>query len=121
MHSINSFLQFYRVGNIERWRYSSSLIIIASRRSKYMHIISIKIIMCSSKIQAINIILNKGKLLRYSVVWRIQKDNRITLMGCLLPLHMMIFIDIICMFLLLLLAIIMREELYLHLSMFPTR
>ena len=46
---------------------------------------------------------------------------RIMLMGCILPLHMMILIDIICMFLLLLLAIIMREELYLHLSMFPTR
>ena len=33
--------------------------------------------------------------------------------------NMMILIDIICMCLLLLLAIIMREELYLHLSMFP--
>ena len=42
-------------------------------------------------------------------------------MGCLLPLHMMILIDIIYMCLLLLLAIIMREELYLHLSMFPIR
>ena len=42
------------------------------------------------------------------------------IVGCLLPLHMMILIDIICMCLLLLLAIIMREELYLHLSMFPT-
>ena len=39
--------------------------------------------------------------------------------GCLLPLHMMILMNIICMCLLLLLAIIMREELYLHLSMFP--
>ena len=46
---------------------------------------------------------------------------RIILMGCLLPLHMMILMNIICMWLLLLLAIIMREELYLHLSMFPTR
>ena len=45
---------------------------------------------------------------------------RIILMGCLLPLHMMILMNIICMWLLLLLAIIMREELYLHLSMFPT-
>ena len=42
-------------------------------------------------------------------------------MGCVLLLHMMILIDIICMCLLLLLAIIMREELYLHLSMFPIR
>ena len=41
--------------------------------------------------------------------------------GLLLPLHMMILIDIICMCLLLLLAIIMREELHLRLSMFPTR
>ena len=41
--------------------------------------------------------------------------------GCLLPLHMVILMNIICMCLLLLLAIIMREELYLHLSMFPTR
>ena len=39
--------------------------------------------------------------------------------GLPLPLHMMIFMNIICMCLLLLLAIIMREELYLHLSMFP--
>jgi hypothetical protein len=39
--------------------------------------------------------------------------------GCLLPLHMMILLNIICMCLLLLLAIIMREELYLHLSTFP--
>ena len=31
-------------------------------------------------------------------------------MGCILPLHMMILMDIICMCLLLLLAIIMREE-----------
>ena len=82
MHSINSFLQFYHVGNIERWRYSSSLIIIASRSSKQMHIISIKIIMCGSKRQPINIILNKCKLLRYSVVWRIQKDNRTIMCGC---------------------------------------
>src|ERR671910_2334096 len=82
MHSINSFLQFYRVGNIERWRYSSSLIIIASRSSKHMHIISIKIIMCNGKRQPINIILNKHKLLRYSVVGRIQKDNRIIMRGC---------------------------------------
>ena len=43
---------------------------------------------------------------------------RITLMG---PLHLMILMNIIRMFLLLLLAIIMREELYLHLSMFPIR
>ena len=47
-----------------------------------MHIISIKIIMCSSKMQPINIILNKGKLLRYSVVGRIQKDNRTIMRGC---------------------------------------
>ena len=33
---------------------------------------------------------------------------RIILMGCLLPLHMMIFMNIICMCMLLLLAIIMR-------------
>ena len=79
MHSINSFLQFYHVGNIERWRYSFSLIIIASRSSKHMHIISIKIIMCYGKMQPINIILNKSKLLRYSVVWRIQKVN---MRGC---------------------------------------
>ena len=46
---------------------------------------------------------------------------RIILMGCLLPLHMIILIDIICMCLPLQLAIIMREELHLHLSMFPTR
>ena len=45
---------------------------------------------------------------------------RIILMGRVLLLHMMILIDIICMCLLLLLAIIMREELYLHLSMFST-
>ena len=82
MHSINSFLQFYRVGNIERWRYSSSLIIIASRSSKHIHIISIKIIMCNGKRQPINIILNKCKLLRYSVVGRIQKDNRTIMCGC---------------------------------------
>ena len=82
MHSISSFLEFYHIGNIERWRYSSSLIIIASRRSKHMHIISIKIIMCSSKTQPINIILNKGKLLRYSVFERIQKDNRTIMCGC---------------------------------------
>ena len=44
---------------------------------------------------------------------------RIILMGCLL--HMIILIDIICICLLLLLAIIMREELHLRLSMFPTR
>ena len=82
MHSINSFLQFYRIGNIERWRYSSSLIIIASRSRKHMHIISVKIIMCRSKRQPINIILNKGKLLRYSVVGTIQKDNRTIMCGC---------------------------------------
>ena len=41
--------------------------------------------------------------------------------GCLLPLHMMILLNIRCMCLLLLLAIIMREELHLPLSMFPTR
>ena len=81
MHSINSFLQFFRVGNIKRRRCSSSLIIIASRSSKHMHIISIKIIMCSSKTQPISIILNKGKLLRYSVVGRIQKDNRTIMRG----------------------------------------
>ena len=46
---------------------------------------------------------------------------RTTLMGYLLPLHMMILMNIICMCLPLLLAIIMREELYLHLSMFPIR
>ena len=39
--------------------------------------------------------------------------------GLHLLLHMMILMNIICMCLLLLLAIIMREELYLHLSMFP--
>ena len=44
---------------------------------------------------------------------------RIILMGCVLLLHMMILIDIICMFFLLLLAIVMREELHLRLSMFP--
>ena len=82
MHSINSFLQFYHVGNIERWRYSSSLIIIASRIRKHMHIIFIKIIMCNGKRQPINVILNKGKLLRYSVVGRIQKDNRTIMRGC---------------------------------------
>ena len=82
MHSINSFLQFYRIGNIERWRYSSSLIIIASRSSKHMHIMFIKIIMCNSKTQPINVILNKGKLLRYSVVGRIQKYNRTIMRGC---------------------------------------
>ena len=82
MHSINSFLQFYHIGNIERWRYSSSLIIIASRSSKHMHIISIKIIMCSSKTQPINIILNKCKILRYSVVGRNQKDNRTIMCVC---------------------------------------
>ena len=43
-----------------------------------------------------------------------------TLVGCVLLLHMIILIDIICMCLLLLLAIIMREELYIHLFMFPT-
>ena len=42
-------------------------------------------------------------------------------MGCVLPLHMMILIDIICMCLLLLLAIIMIEELHFRLFMFPTR
>ena len=47
-----------------------------------MHIISIKIIMCNSKKQPINIILNKGKLLRYSVVGRIQKENRTIMCGC---------------------------------------
>ena len=82
MHSISSFLQFYRVGKIERWRCSSSLIIIASRGSKHMHIISIKIIMCNGKMQPINIILNKSKLLRYSVVGRIKKDNRTIMRGC---------------------------------------
>ena len=46
---------------------------------------------------------------------------RITLMGCLLPLHIMILMNIICMCLLLLLAIIMREELHPRLSMIPTR
>ena len=82
MHSINSFLQFYHVGNLERQRCSSSLIIIASRSSKHMHIIFIKIIMCNGKRQPINIILNKGKLLRYSVVGRIQKYNRTIMRGC---------------------------------------
>src|ERR687897_3496998 len=82
MHSINNFLQFYRVGNIERLRYSSSLTIIASRSSKHMHIIFIKIIMCNGKRQPINVILNKCKLLGYSVVWRVQKDNRTIMRGC---------------------------------------
>ena len=82
MHSINSFLQFYHIGNIERWRYSSSIIIIASRSSKHMHIIFIKIMMRNGKRQPINIILNKGKLLRYSVVGRIQKDNRTIMCVC---------------------------------------
>ena len=41
-------------------------------------------------------------------------------MGCVLLLHMMILIDIICMCLLLLLAIIMREELYPHLCVSNT-
>src|SRR3989337_2619501 len=82
MHSINSFLQFYHIGNMERQRCSSSLIIIASRSSKHTHIISIKIIMCSNKTQPINIILNKGKLLRYRVVGRIEKDNRTIMRGC---------------------------------------
>ena len=40
-----------------------------------MHIIFIKIIMCNSRRQPIYVIPNKSKLLRYSVVWRIQKDN----------------------------------------------
>ena len=52
-------------------------------------------------------------------IWRSLLLLRNILMGCLLPLHMMILMSIICMCLLLLLAIIMREELYLHLSMFP--
>ena len=39
--------------------------------------------------------------------------------GLLLPLNMMILMNIICMCLLLLLAIIMIEELHLRLSMFP--
>ena len=83
MHSISSFLQFYRIGNIERRRCSSSVIIIASRSSKHMHIISIKIIMCNGKRQPINIILTKRKLLRYSVVGRIQKDNRTSCAGAI--------------------------------------
>ena len=82
MHSISSFLQFYHIGNIKRRRCSSSLIIMASRSSKNMHIIFIKIIMCNCKRQPIDIILNKSKLLRYSVVWRIQKDNRTIMGGC---------------------------------------
>ena len=41
--------------NIKRQRCSSSLIIIASRSNKHMHIISIKIIMCNGKRQPINI------------------------------------------------------------------
>ena len=82
MHNINSFLQFYHIGNMETRRCSSSLIIIASRSSKHMHIISIKIIMSSSETQPINIILNKGKLLRYSVVGRIQIHNRTITRGC---------------------------------------
>ena len=82
MHSINSFLQFYHIGNMERRRCSSSLIIIASRSSKHMLIIFIKIIMCNGIRQPINIILNKGKLLRYSVVGRIQIDNRTIMSGC---------------------------------------
>ena len=43
------------------------------------------------------------------------------MMVFLLPLHMMILMNIICMCLLLLLAIIMREELHLRLFMFPIR
>ena len=82
MHSISSLLQFHRVGNIKRRRCSSSLIIIASRSSKHMHIVFIKIIMCSSKPQPINIIHNKSKLLQYSLVWIIQKDNRTIMCGC---------------------------------------
>ena len=82
IHSISSFLQFYRVGNIERRRRRSSLIITASRSRKHMHIIFIKIIMCSGRTQPINLILNKSKLLRYSVVGRIQKDNRTIMCGC---------------------------------------
>ena len=38
--------------------------------------------MCNGKRQPINIILNKHKLLRYSLVWRIQKDNRTIMHGC---------------------------------------
>ena len=41
--------------------------------------------------------------------------------GCILPLHIMILMNIICMCFLLLLATITREELHLHLSIFPTR
>ena len=82
MHSINSFLQFYHIGNMERRRCSSSLIIIASRSRKHMHIIFIKIIMCNSRTQPINIVLNKRKLLRYSIVGRIQKYNRTIMRGC---------------------------------------
>ena len=44
---------------------------------------------------------------------------KMILMGCLLPLHMMILMNIICMCFLLLLAIIMREELHLCLFIFP--
>ena len=40
--------------------------------------------------------------------------------GLPFSLHLMILMNIICMCLLLLLAIIMREELHLRLSMFPT-
>ena len=46
------------------------------------------------------------------------KDN---IVGLHSTFHMNILMNIICMCLLLLLAIIMREKLYLHLSMFPTR
>ena len=46
---------------------------------------------------------------------------RIILMGCVLLFHMIILMNIICMCLLLLLAIIMRELLHLRLFMFPTR
>ena len=46
---------------------------------------------------------------------------RITLMGCLLSSHMIILMNMICMCLLLLLAIIMREELHLRLFMFLIR
>ena len=57
----------------------------------------------------------------YTISDKLALILRITLMGCLLLLHMMIFIDIICMCFLPLLAIIMTEELHLRLSMFPTR
>ena len=83
MRSISSFLQFYRVGNIERWRYSSSLIMIASRsRAASTCILYSSKSSCATVKGNPSIILNKCKLLRYSVVGRIQKDNRTIMRGC---------------------------------------